>query len=300
MTINLYSNLAKVKNYLNFDNTEASANTVDDATLVNFINRASRAVDTYTRRKFYPRYETRYYDFIDSKFIRLDDDLLSLSALRTQNGASLVSSSALFLQTGDNYNRGPFDKIVLKIDTGSVLQYSGTVQKANEVEGWWGYHEDYPNAWVDTGTSLLTDYLASAGSINLAGAGSFGTGASDRFGEHPRISVGDLLKIKEQYFHVLAPGSAGNNIALVAPYANGTSGASAGSGASIAKFYYEPDIEWATRRLATWLYGGRDTPFQSKTAFVQLGTIEIPVALAVDVKAKLERFKRRTFTTFPK
>ena len=136
--------------------------------------------------------------------------------------------------------------------------------------------------------------------MNLAGAGSFGTGASDLFGEHPRISVGDLLKIGEQYFHVLASGSAGNNIALVKPYANGTSGASAGSGASIARFYYEPDIEWATRRMATWLYGQRDQPYSTKTAFVAIGQIEIPMGMAVDIKQKLDRFKRRTFTTFPK
>lgn len=300
MTTNLYSRLSAVKEYLNFNTTEASGNLVDDATLVNFINRASRAVDTYTRRRFYPRYETRLYDYIDSTAIRLDDDLLALSALRTQNGASLVASGVLYLATGENWNRPPYDRIVLKSDSGSALQYSGTAQRANEVVGWWGYNENYPDAWVDTGTSLLINYTASAGSINLAGAGSFGTGASDLFGEHPRISVGDLLKIGEQYFHVLASGSAGNNIALVKPYANGTSGASAGSGASIARFYYEPDIEWATRRLATWLYAGRDTPFQNKTAFVQFGTLEIPVGLAVDVKQKLERFKRRTFTTFPK
>ena len=299
MTTNLYSNLHTVRSYLNLNNTETSGNAVDDPTLVNFINRASRAVDAYTRRKFYPRYETRFYDLIDTKSIRLDDDLLALSALRTQNGACLVASEVIFLATGDNWNRGPWDKIVLTSDSGSALQYSGTPQKANEVMGWWGYNEDYSNAWVDIGTSLLTDYTASAGSINLGGAGSFGTNASDVLGNHPRVAVGDLLRIGEQYFNVLASGSQGNQIALVAPYANGTSGTSAGSGASIARFFPEPDIEWATRRMAAWLFAGRDTPYQTKTAFIQLGTLEIPMGMAVDIKQKLDKFKRRTFQTYP-
>ena len=280
--------------------TPASANTQDDATLLNFMGRASRSIDRYTRRKFYPRSELRRYDYEEPKRIFLDDDLLELTTLATQNGACTVASGVMWLSTGDNWNRPPYYTIILDDSSVSVLNFSGTPQRANEVTGIWGYHEAWgEEAWIDTGTSLAADYTASAGSISLAGAGSFGSGASDVLGEHPRMSPGDLLKIGAQYFHVLGSGSAGNATTLVRPYANGTTATSHASGASIARFAPEPDIEWATRRLTTWLFGAKDTPYQTKTAFIQLGTIEIAQGLAVDVKQKIDRYVRRTFQVIP-
>ena len=297
--MNTYTSLHRVKEYLNLNTTSASANATDDPTLLNFINRASRSIDKYTRRRFYPRLETRFYDYIQSQKIFLDDDLLSLSTLKTQNGACTVASGVLFLQTGQNWNRPPYNKIVIKTDSGSTFNYSGTTQRSNEVTGHWGYHEDYNNAWVDTGASLATAYTASAGSMNLAGAGSYGVGASDTLGEYPRISVGDLIKIGDQFLQVIGGGTSGNGQVNVVPYANGTAGASAAAGASIAKFSFEPDVEWAARRLTAWLYGERDTPYTTRTAFVQLGTLEIPQGMAVDIRQKLNRFVRTTFETYP-
>lgn len=300
MAINTYTNLARVRDYLGMKDTPASANTQDDATLLNFMGRASRSIDRYTRRKFYPRSELRRYDYKEPQRIFLDDDLLELTTLATQNGACTVASGVMWLSTGNNWNRPPYDTIILDDSAGSVLNFSGTPQRANEVTGIWGYHESWgEEAWVDTGTSLATGYTASAGSLSLAGAGSFGSGASDVLGEHPRISPGDLLKIGTQYFHVLGSGSVGNVTALVKPYANGTTATSHASGASIARFAPEPDIEWATRRLTAWLFGQKDTPYQTKTANVQFGTLEIPVNMAGDVRMKLDKYVRRTFQVIP-
>jgi len=299
MTTNTYTNLARVRDYLGLNTANASANTDDDATLMNFIGRASRSIDAYTRRKFYPRVETRFYNYKESKRIFLDDDLLQLNTLKTQNGACAVASGVLFLGTGDNWNNPPYDSITMNDSSGSVLNFSATKQRANEVTGIWGYNESWGDAWVDTGASLNDAYSASGLSLGLAGAGSVGSGASDVLGEHPRIAPGDLLKIGDEYFHVLSGGTSGNASVIVKPYANGTTATSHASGASIAKYAPEPDIEWCARRLTGWLFGQKDSPYTQKTAFVQLGTLEIPSAWAVDIKDKLDSFVRTTFQVIP-
>ena len=299
MTTNTYTNLARVRDYLGLNSAAASGNTADDATLMNFIGRASRSIDRYARRKFYPRNELRRYNYKDSGKVSLDDDLLELTTLATQNGACTVGSGVMWLSTGDNWNRPPYDTIVLDDSSGSVLNFSGTVQRANEVTGTWGYHEDWANAWVDTGASLNDAYSASGTTLGLAGAGSVGAGASDVWGEHPRIAPGDLLKIGDEYFQALGGGTSGNASVVVHGYMNGTTAANHGSGASIARFAPEADIEWATRRPTGWLFGQKDVPYSNKTAFVQLGTIEIPQGLATDIKQKIDRFVRTTYQVIP-
>lgn len=289
-----YATLDATRVYLSM----GSQDVTDDAEIMRFIRNASRAIDRYTRRKFYPRVETRYYDYVKQKGVRLDDDLLSLSSLTTQNGASLVPNSVLILDTGlGNYNHPPYDSIVINSSAGSVLSFSGTKQKSQQVAGIWGYHEDYENAWMDTGTSLAASYSASGGSISLAGAGSTGTGASDISGNAPRISIGDLLKIGDEYFDAIGAGSVAT-IALVRPYANGTTAVSHAAGTSIAKFVYEPDIEYATRRLAVHTYAQRSTPFTVRSAFPALGEIQLGEDIPQDVKNRMVRFKRPRITGY--
>ena len=72
-----YATLDATRVYLSM----GSQDVTDDAEIMRFIRNASRAIDRYTRRKFYPRVETRYYDYVKQKGVRLDDDLLSLSSL---------------------------------------------------------------------------------------------------------------------------------------------------------------------------------------------------------------------------
>ena len=271
---------------------------------MNLVYQASRAIDRYTRRRFYPRWETRFYDHPkrDSRSLRVDDDLLELKTFKTMNGACTVASSVMWLATGEQWNIPPYDKIVLRHSSGSVLNFSGTPQRSNEVTGVWGYHENYSEAWVDTGTSLAASYAASAGSISLAGAGSYGTQASDINGVAPRFAVGDTLMIANHYFSVTGGSASGNGTVFVRPYINGTSpasivsGGSIASGASIAKWAPEPDIEWAVKRLTAWTYGQRDTPYQNITVNRSLGTIQIPQSWPPDVLDRMERFKRRTTT----
>ena len=262
--------------------------------LLSLLNNSSRAIERFTRRKFYPRVETRFYDHPrNSQELRLDDDMLALTTLKTQNGACTVASSVMYLATGREWNRPPYDKIILSDNSGCTLNYSGTPQRANELTATWGYHEDYGNAWVDTGTSLAASYAASGASLSLAGAGSAGIGASDVDGLAPRIAVGDTLKIDNEFFYVLSGTTSENKTPNVKPYMNGTTAASHAASAAVYKFSPEPDIEWCAKRLAAWTYGQKDTPYQSRTVNAALGIVEIELTMPPDVRSRLNRFVRR-------
>jgi len=108
-----------------------------------------------------------------------------------------------------------------------------------------------------------------------------------------------LLKIGDQYLQALGGGTSGNASVLVHGFMNGTTATSHASGASIARFAPEPDIEWATRRLTGWLFGQKDSPYTNKTANVQFGVIEIPQGMATDIKQKIDRYVRLTIQVSP-
>lgn len=290
--MNLYATVAQLRTYL----TIASQNEADDRQLYGLLKTASRSADKYTRRWFFPKRDTRYYDYKESQVIKLDADFLSLDTLLTQNGDETVSSGVVILQTGDNYNHPPYNLIVMRSDSGCTFNYSGTDQRANQVTGWWGYNEDYSNAWISTGASLSTSYISGAGSIGISG-GSTGTGASDANGDSPRLSPGDVIRIDGEVMQVTA--GLNNSAILVLGHTNGTSANHHAASTAIEKFIPEPDINWATVRMAGWLYGQGMTPYESKTAFVTIGTINIPQGMAADVKQRLDRFVRMTFVTYP-
>ena len=295
MNNSLYATLDQAKSYMSF----ASQNVGDDDKIFGFIRRASRSIDKYCRRKFYPQRETRYYNYRFGDVLKLDSELLQLDTLTTQNGGETIDLSAVILQTGENYNYGPWDTIVLRSDSGSQFNYSGTDQKANAVVGFWGYRENYgEEAWVNTGTSLAGSYAASGTSLSLAGAGSAGVGASDVNYDAPRISPGDLLMVGGEMFNVVA--GSGPNQSIVIPHSNGTSANNHASGTAIYKYAPEPDINWTTIRLTSWLYGQGMSPYESKTAFIQLGTITMPTnAISSDIKDRLDRFRKTTLVIYP-
>ena len=293
MTVNTYSTLDRVRAMLSL----ASADTADDSQILSFLHNAARTIDRYTRRHYFPKDEIRYYDHHYDKKIILDADLVQLKGLSSVNGACGFALTVVNPAAGWNWNITPYDHIVVNASTGSTLNYSGTPERADHVSGVWCYHEDWNNAWLDTGTSLLTTMTSNASLVVLAGAGSKGTDASDILYQHPRISVGDILKIGEEYFHVLGGDGTGNTSALVRGAANGSASANHTSGTSIAKFVPQPDIEYATRRLAAWSYKAQELPAPTRMAFPALGAVEIPTAWPEEVKAIVDRYRRLKIRT---
>jgi hypothetical protein len=285
----LYANLDDIRQYSSL----ASYNVDDDQKLLGFLKTASRSIDKYTRRHFYPLRDTKKYDYIHSQEIRFKHDLLELDTLYTNNGASTLASGVLLLKTGNDYNFPPYNKVVIRSDSGSTLNYTGTDQQSQHVVGFWGYHEDYSNAWVDTGTSLGASYVSGASQITVLGGS---TGFSDINWESPRFSIGDTLKIGDEMFYVAGGVS---NVVNVIPHFNGTSANHHASLVPVYRYEPEPDIQWATIRLAAWLNGQGMSPYENKTAFIQIGVISVPTQMGTDIKARLERFTKTMIETIP-
>ena len=123
---NAYTTLRRVRNFLSLASQDAS----DDDYLQESIRHASRSIDLFTHRFFYPKKQTRQYDIKDQRLIRLDEeDLLEVKGLSDHNGSSEIDSSAYFTRSGDNWNEYPLNRIEMDFSVGSLLNYSGTRQQ---------------------------------------------------------------------------------------------------------------------------------------------------------------------------
>lgn len=287
--LNEYTTLSALRTYL----TLGSADTTDDTTLKRFLKSSSRSIDKFTRRFFYPKRKTLFFDIPRSEFLKFRDDLLQVKGLSDLNGASEIDSAAYFLQCGQDHNLTPFDRVVLFDNTGSRFNFSGTDQKAVHVDSILGYHEDYDNAWIDSGASL-TSLLASQ--VTLASVS--GSAGENILGLSPRFSTEQIWRLSagasnEEYVAIqdTAPVTDGSVVRMIRGV-NGTTAASHAASETVEVFDVEPDIEFCTRRLSSWQYEQSRSPFTGTVILPNMGAIEMPESWPQDVREKLKRFKK--------
>lgn len=307
MNIWNYVSYEDLKTYLKIATTE----TGDDELLEELCRSASEMWDASTGRHFAPWRETRYYDYNDERgdylrfsarqrqayftepwasILKVDEDLLEVNTLQTANGDTTIASGDYYLKCGATYNRTPYDRIELKVDGDTtVFTFSGTYQKANSVDGIWGYHDDWATAWADS-----KDAVADVGGINASVTSITVSDAdgADQYGNTPRFKVGQLLKIGSEYLYLVAKNTT-TNVLTVVRGVNGTTAATHDAAATI--YVYQPmrDIWHAVRRLAAWLYGQKDSPYMDRQANTRTGIITIPDAAPVDVHRKALYYTRR-------
>lgn len=134
-----------------------------------YLARATRYINRFTRREFFPYKQTRRYPvphkFLDLQLRRfltadlyLDEDLLDVLILQngTVNDSALVRDTDYFFNVSNIY---PIQSIELKFPNfwGGAYEVGILSRTFNEpiieVNGIWGYHDKYPRAdeaWVDT------------------------------------------------------------------------------------------------------------------------------------------------------
>lgn len=282
--LNAYSTLPKLRKYL----TLASADTSDDDHLRDFLRAASRAIDRYTHRVFYPYRRTSYFDLPERRdIIRIDDDLLEVKGLSHLNGASEFDSNTYWLKAGDDWNKTPYDRIVIDTDrTGSVLNFTVTPRRAIHTDLILGYNSDYDNAWIDSGASLTNGITATQTEVTISG--SIG---SDLIGNAPRFEEGQIWKIDDEF--ILASSGVSSSAIETVRGINGTTAAVHAASATVEVFNIELDIEFATRRLAAMEYHQSHAPYTGRTITINLGTvIESQEEWPQDVKGRLERHRK--------
>lgn len=279
--INGYVTLDEVRSYFSL----ASQNTADDEQMKDLIYRASRSVDNYTRRHFYPKLETRYYNRPDDGMtLRLDRDFHSISGLSHMNGASEIDSSVYWLSRGDDWNLRPYDRITLDDTSGSTFNYSGTPIRSVHVKGTTAYNT--ADGWVYSGTSLIGD-ITQSGTLAFIG-GSLG---QDAYGFSPRFRAGQIVKLDNEFAHI-EYGSGLSYIGLKRSL-NGTAAASHASGIPVYVWKPESDISFYTKRLVSWAYMQSQSPYTERIAIPGYGSVDVPGTWPKDIKSGLDRYVRR-------
>ena len=140
MTItNGYCTLAEIKNFLKIVSTDST----DDGVLEILVEAASRMIDQETRRTFYARSETHYYNIPEGRELWIDDDdLLTIGTLTNGDGTTITNTDYILLPANSN----PKYAIVLKESSTIMWQYSsaGNSEHVISVAGTWGYAATAP------------------------------------------------------------------------------------------------------------------------------------------------------------
>lgn len=242
-----------------------------DARLLDVLQAASRLIERHAGRQFYPWRAARAYPYTHPTLLPLRDDLLALHGLTNGDGASIPLDAVRLL---------PADTAVhaaLSLDRRRcVFTYRDDPTDALTVDGMWGYHPEWPAAWAPSGDAVQGDLDAAATVIAVADAGG---AALD--GRAPRFSAGQLLRLGEEYLHVLAVDLALDRLTVLRG-ANGTSAVGHSTGAALEVYRPPADVWQACLRVAQWLLKQRDAGFAQAAGSLR-GTIVVPPALPEDV-----------------
>ncbi len=273
---NLYATLDEVRRYLGLDGGQ----TDDDDLLLMMLGAASRLIEGRAGRRFYPQRAVRRYAVGDPWRLLLDDDLLALHGLINGDGQP-VSLDAVHL-----YPAGSVACSLTLDRTRAIFVHSGDPLDAIAVEGTWGFHPAWANAWQDSGDSVQDDPL-SADATTLT-VSDVSAPPPDGYGR--RFAVGQLLRIGEEYLHVLAVDTETDTL-TVARAVNGTTAASHPRGAAIAIYRPPEDVRQACLRVVHWLYRQPDAGFILRSAGLR-GEVVVPPALPDDVQQILAPYVR--------
>lgn len=297
-----YATLYQVRQYLSMPNETVK----DNSLLESLVKSTCAAIDKYSRRFFDVKRETRLFDYpakpldifgvynvpptsvysigtaIRTRRISLKVDEHLLSVLTLTNGDGTVIAPDDFLLYPANYY--PKNKIKLKNSSDVAWNYpsSGDTDQVIDVDGLWGYHNWYNEAWVDSLDTVVDDPLA-IGGTTLTVDNANGV-ASD--GEMERFQTGNMIRFGSaelgEYAYVREVNTTSNELTIVRGY-NGTTAEEQDQGTGI--YLYRPmkNIVLATTRLVVWRYRQKDVDAFDTRYILGSGFAIVPSLLPSDV-----------------
>lgn len=269
--MNLYATLQDLRLYLGL----SSAQTGDDGLLLSLLGAASRLVEGSTGRHFYPVQKTVAHTCHHPAILMLRGDLISLDQITNGDGTTIPLSAAHVQPSSIVLDR-----------TQAAFTHMGDPVDALSIEGLWGCHPDWANAWAESGDTVHDNPL-SASAIALTVGDVEGP---DSTGTRVRFAVGQLLRIEDEYLHVLAINPL-TDVLTVRRGANGTTATIHASGTVIEVYQPPEDVRQACLRVAAWLYKQKDAGFVQSAGGLR-GQIAVPPALPDDVQQILAPYIR--------
>ena len=191
MNVGVYATVEQVKEYL-LGQEDLPELVKDDQRIARICYQVSRSLERECKqRRFYPLRAARHFDHpAQSNQIWLGDDLLEVITLTTNNGNTTISASEFYGMQGQSY-QAPYSRICLK-EGGSPANftYTGTPQQANSIDGLWGYHDDWAEAWQPVDMVQDDPLEVGATVVNVADVDGL-----DEMGFEPRFLVQQLIRL---------------------------------------------------------------------------------------------------------
>lgn len=252
-----------------------------DDKMLAYLARASRFIQRFTRRDFYPRVETRSfgipYRYLDLRLYRnrtgnlvLDKDLLEVS--QVYDGEKTLTTDEYFLLDANIY---PKTEIAIQFPRywgGDAYRTSHIEKPEITITGIWGYHDQYAyDAWLDTYEVIQAGGIDS----NITTLTLSDVDGLDEFGL-PRLLEGYLIRVNTEFMEVVSVDSDANTV-QVRRGVRGTSAITHAENSAIHRWRVIEDIVEATLQIAkTWRESG-------VAAGGRLGTSDLAATVEINI-----------------
>lgn len=265
-----------------------TSDTADDARIQRIIRSATGYIAMYTGRWFVPERETRVFDargeFVQATLLNVRADLLAVESLTNGDGTT-ITPGQIALQPRNGY---PKWAVELRPNAGITFVYTDDWMGALEVDGWWGYHDHYDRAWIDTRDTVQNNPLT-AGATTITVADADGLNELGR----TRFEVLLYLQLGDEVVQVTAINTS-TNVLTVARGALGTTAAAHNAATVIRSYQPMADVEHACAALVAWFY--RMGPTQGEKIQLMNGTAIIANEAPQNIKQTLATYVRRGVT----
>ena len=196
--MNLYVSPAEIKD--NAPDAIRAATTKYDDVLTRMAGNASRDIDRFCRRVFYPWSGVRYFNGNGKRSLWIDD-VISISELAysDDDGATYTvlaeAGNWMLTRAGDHNHPGSYD--MLEIDpNGTEIGVWPTGKKSLKLTGIWAYADDRALAFEATGLTVANNPLGAGATSVTASADATG---DDQFKGSPAVAAGMLARIELEY-----------------------------------------------------------------------------------------------------
>jgi len=256
-----YTTLADLRTY------SGSTATGEDTLLLDLIRTTSRDINKIGGHKYYPRVETRTYDYPDGYQLDFDDDLLALTTLSNPSGTTVASTNYRLIPVNG------YPKFAVRLLGSTTVQWQQNASGFNEDSvtalGVWGYHPNYDDAWLDISATL-------AAAITTTSATSFTCTTG-------KVRAGDLLKIDSEYIYAVSVSVSGSDTVTCIRGVNGSTAATHLISTALYRWYF-PEISTLCTEAVIARHKLKNNPVGER---IQIG--EYTVATPQDIHAYIER-----------
>ena len=250
-----------------------SSTTTYDTHLQLIALQASRIIDNFTGRSFWPEYIVRYLNGNGKSRLRIPECMsMTTVEMSADNGYSYetLDDTDYITYGGPNEEPGQTPITLLEMYANGSYSTWYTGQRSLKLTGLWGYHDHYADAWPSSGDSVQDAAGISASVTTITVTDADGV---DEAGQTPRFQIGQLLKIEDEHVIVTAVTASSTNQLTVLRAQNGTTGATHAKAIPI--YIYRPpeQVVFATLIQAVRMWTEGRQGFSDIGGIIELGQL---------------------------